>query len=70
MSAGPQFGHPLANGDDFTSALDPREVRRLRTACECAARLRNVDEVDACGADPDQELSRPWARYGGIGDQA
>jgi len=70
VGAGLQAGHRLADGSDVTGALDARQVRRLRAACECAAGLRDVDEVDAGGGDPDQDLTRARARYGRVGDQA
>ena len=70
MGAGLQVGHPLADGGDFAGALDARQIRRLRAACERAAGLRDVDEVDAGGGDPDQDLARAWARYRRVGDQA
>jgi hypothetical protein len=65
-----QVGHRLANGGDFTGALDARQIRRLRAARERAAGLRDVDEVDASGGDPDEDLAWPWSRYRCVGDQA
>jgi hypothetical protein len=70
VGAGLQVSHPLANGGDFTHALDARQVRRLRAAHERAAGLGDVDEVDAGGGDPDQDLARARARYQRVGDQA
>jgi hypothetical protein len=70
VGAGLQVGHSLAHRDDFTGALDARQVRRLRAARERAAGLRDVDEVDAGGGDPDQDLTRAWARYLCVGDEA
>ena len=52
----------MGAGGDFTGALDARQVRRLWAACKCAAGLRDVNEVDAGGGDPDQDLTRAWAR--------
>lgn len=63
VGAGLQDSHPLANGDDFTGALDAGHVRRLWDACKRAACLRDVDEVDPGGGDPYQDLVQSWARY-------
>src|SRR3954453_5649321 len=69
MGAGLQVGHPRPDGDDFTGALDARQVRRPRATCEGAAGLRDVGEVDPGGGNTDQDGTWSGVRYRYVGDQ-
>ena len=62
-------GHPVAHRDDLARRLESRHVRRPWTVAERAAGLRDVREVDAGGAHPDQDLA--LARHGHrcVGDE-
>jgi hypothetical protein len=63
-------GHRPAHRDDLPRGLEARQVRRPRTVAERAVGLREISEVDACRADPDQHLALPGPGHRCVGDQA